>query len=66
MKTKDNTIKELNIEDLKTRLSKEQEILRTLHFTHAVSPIENPNKIRYTRRMIARIHTLIKQKEQNI
>ena len=66
MKTKDHMLNELGVADLRSRLQKEEEVLRTLRFTHAVSPIENPNKIRYTRRMIARIHTLIKQKEQNL
>lgn len=63
MKTKDSTLQTLNLEDLRTRLSTEKEALRALRFAHTVSPIENPNKLRYARRMIARIHTLIQQKE---
>lgn len=35
----------------------EKENLRRLKFAHAISPLENPRKITYTRRLIARFNT---------
>ena len=64
MSKKDSILKELNLEDLRERLSTERETYRALRFAHTVSPIENPNKIRYARRMLARIQTLIREKEK--
>ncbi len=53
----------LSLEELKQRLLSEREILQKQKFAHAVSPIENPMKIRETKKTIARILTLLKQKE---
>ena len=44
MKTSD--IKSLSAADLKSKISAEQEALAKLKFAHAISPIENPMKIR--------------------
>lgn len=54
---KQEEIKELSMEDLKERLDLQQEQLNKLKATHAVSPLENPLQIRYTRRVVARIKT---------
>ena len=54
---KQEEINELSIEDLKERLEQQQEQLAKMKMTHAVSPLENPLQIRYTRRVIARIQT---------
>jgi large subunit ribosomal protein L29 len=58
-------LKTFTVEELNQRLTAEQENLVKLKFAHAISPIENPMKIRENRRLIARIKTLltIKQKE---
>ena len=64
MSKKDSILKELNLQDLRERLSTEREAYRVLRFAHAISPIENPNKICYARRMVARIQTLIREKEK--
>jgi large subunit ribosomal protein L29 len=47
----------LDADQLKERLEAEQENLRKLKFAHAISPIENPMKIKYARRTIARLKT---------
>ncbi len=60
---KNTELKSLSLEELKQRLLNEREILQKLKFAHAVSPIENPMKIRETKKTIARILTLLKQKE---
>ena len=50
-------ISNLGAGQLKERLEAEQENLRKLKFAHAISTIENPMKIRYARRAIARLKT---------
>lgn len=58
-------LKTFTVEELQQRLTAEQENLTKLKFAHAISPIENPMKIRENRRLIARIKTqlTIKQSE---
>jgi large subunit ribosomal protein L29 len=60
---KKEDIKSLSIEDLQDKLSQEQEAFVKLKFAHAISPIENPMKIRASRRAIARIQTELRAKQ---
>jgi large subunit ribosomal protein L29 len=60
MKTSD--IKALNAADLKSRIAAEQEALAKLKFAHAISPIENPMKIREAKKLIARLQTALSEK----
>lgn len=50
-------IKSLTIEELREKIVTEQASLRKLRFAHAISPIENPMKIRNSRRLIAKLKT---------
>ena len=50
-------IKSLSLEDIKSRIVSEKEAIRKLQFAHAISPIENPMKIREARKVIARLET---------
>ena len=50
-------IKGLSTEELRERTVAEAENLRKLRFAHAISPIENPMRIRHTRKLIARLQT---------
>ncbi|HQQ98147.1 MAG TPA: 50S ribosomal protein L29 [Cyclobacteriaceae bacterium] len=59
---KTTEIKDLTLDELKEKLISEQESLRKMKFAHQVSAIENPMKIKETRRLIARINTLLRQK----
>ena len=63
MKKKVN-IKDLSVEELNTQLATEEENLRRLKFGHAVSPIENPMKIRETKKVVARLKTELHAKQQ--
>ena len=58
-------VKALSAEELKERLATEKENFQKLKFSHAISPIENPMKIRETRKLIAMLATEIKAKEFN-
>jgi len=59
---KNNDLKDLTVEELKEKLLSENESLRKMKFAHQVSAIENPIRIKATRRQIARINTLLHQK----
>lgn len=60
---KSNEIKELTAPELREKIASEQETLRKLKFAHQVSAIENPMKIRETRKLIARLNTELSAKE---
>lgn len=55
MKYKD--IQLLSNDDLAERIVAEKELLKKLKFAHAISPIENPMKIRVARRTVAQLNT---------
>ena len=59
-------VKDLNITDLKAKISEDQLRLKKLEFAHAISPLENPMNIRGLRRDIARLQTELKKKEMGI
>lgn len=50
-------------DELMEALKAEKENLTRLRFAHAISPIENPTKIRTSRKNIARIKTELRAKE---
>jgi len=52
-------IKKLTEKELHTNLKDERMQLKKLRFNHAVSSIENPNKIRESKKLIARLLTEI-------
>jgi len=56
-------IRALSLVELKEKISSEQEALRKIQFAHQVSSIENPAKIRQTKRLIARLKTELTVKE---
>ena len=62
---KNDEIRSLSAEELKGRLASERESLTKLKFAHEVSPIENPTKIRHSRRLIAKMETELRAKEKN-
>jgi large subunit ribosomal protein L29 len=60
---KNTEIKGLTLVELTEKLGSENEALRKLKFAHQVSAIENPMRIKETRRLIARLKTELKAKE---
>jgi large subunit ribosomal protein L29 len=60
---KSSEIKEMSTKELVERLDSESEVYTRLKLNHAVSPLDNPLKIRHSRRNIARMKTeLVKRK----
>jgi len=54
---KTSEIKELSNKDLAERIDSEKELMVRLKLNHAVSPLDNPMKIKISRRNIARMKT---------
>jgi len=62
---KNSELRGLNLDELKNKLTVEKENYGKLKFAHSITPIENPMKIKETRKLVARIETEIRAKEQN-
>ena len=60
------SIKELNVTDLTARIKEDEQRLKKLEFTHAISPLENPVSIRGLRRDVARLKTELRKKQMGI
>lgn len=60
---KNSEIQALSDAELKQKLASERETLQKLRFAHAISPIENPIKIKETKKLIARLNTALRAKE---
>ena len=55
-------IKDMSVQDLQERIAAEKAKLSQLKVQHAVSPVENPSIIKKSRRDIARMLTILRQK----
>ncbi len=55
-------IKEFSTADLLEKIETEKAALLKMKLNHAVSPLENPGKIKESRRDIARMLTVLRQR----
>ena len=60
---KASELRDLSIEELKKRLDEEQDSLANLRFQLATSQLESPIKIRLIRRDVARLMTILREKQ---
>jgi len=60
---KQEIIKDLTTAEVKDKLATERETLNRLKLSHAVSPVENPMTIRYSRKAIARLETELRKRQ---
>ena len=60
---KKEAIREMSTPDLNDRLDQAREQLVKMKMNHAVSPLDNPNQIRETRKNIARYLTELRRRE---
>ena len=58
-------IKELTKNEIVERLQVERENLVRLKLNHAVSPLDNPMKLKENKRTIARLKTVLREMELN-
>ena len=62
---KASEIKAMSIEELKSKLKDLKSELFNLRFQLAINQLENPMRIKAVKKDIARIHTVIREKEIN-
>ena len=60
---KSSEIRELSLKELEERLDSEENMLVRMRMNHAVSPLDNPNKIVETRKNIARLKTEVRARQ---
>ena len=63
---KHSEIKALTLDELKERLATEKTNSQNLRFAHSISPLENPLKIKESRKNIAKIKTELRNREISI
>ncbi len=59
---KQSIVKELSTNELRERLEEEKKQLVKMKINHAVSPLENPMKIKSFRKNVARMHTELRRR----
>ena len=66
-KMKMSEIREMSVADLRDRIAVEKANLDTMKINHAISPLEDTSKFKKSRKDIARMLTVLteKEKEQN-
>jgi large subunit ribosomal protein L29 len=57
-------VREMSIADLRDRIMVEKNNLDTMKLNHTISPLEDTSKIRKTRQDIARMITILAEKEK--
>jgi len=60
---KQSIVKDLTTDELREKISEESGNLLRMKMSQAVSPIENPMKIRSTRKLVARLQTESRKRE---
>lgn len=63
MKVKE--VRELETNDLKERIEAEVAKYKQMKLNHAITPLEHPSELRATRRDIARMKTILHEREIN-
>jgi large subunit ribosomal protein L29 len=62
---KTSEIRELSTSDLLERIDTEQNMLVRMKLNHAITPLDNPKKLRETKLTIARLLTELRKRELN-
>ncbi len=62
---KASEVRELTINEIVEKIEMEQNLLIKQSLNHAVSPLDNPQKLKETRRNVARLKTILREKELN-
>ena len=60
-----NEINKLETTELVKKLENAQAALHQMKLNHAITPLENPSQIKGARRDIARMKTVLRQRELN-
>ena len=57
-------VREMSVQDLRDRIALEKSNLDSMKLNHAISPLEDTSKFRKTRQDIARMITVLAEKEK--
>jgi large subunit ribosomal protein L29 len=63
-RVKPKTIRDMGAEEIRTRVTELREELFNLRFRNTMKQLDNPLKIRESRREMARLLTVLKEKER--
>jgi large subunit ribosomal protein L29 len=63
---KTTEIRELSAKEIEERIENEKNLIFRQKMNHAISPLDNPMKIRETRRNIARLETILRQRKNEV
>ena len=58
-------VREMSVADLRDRIAVEKANLDTMKMNHAISPLEDTSKFKKTRQDIARMITILAEKEKS-
>ena len=61
---KANEIRDMTLEEIRQRIDDNESTLQALRFQHAVAQLEDPMVLRRTRREIARLQTILQEREK--
>ena len=61
---KTSEVREMSIADLQDRIQVERNRLETMKLNHAISPVENTSEFKKVRKDIARMITILAEKEK--
>ena len=59
---KQDIVKDLTTDEVRDKIKEERSTYRKMKLSHAVSPMENPMKMRNSRKVIARLETELKKR----
>ena len=62
---KNNDLRNLSTEELNKKLAESKEELFNLRFSQATGNLEKPSRIRELRKLVARMKTIIRERELN-
>jgi large subunit ribosomal protein L29 len=61
---KANEIRDLTDEEIVARIKEDREDLLRMRLNHAISSVERPSDIQHLRRTIARLSTILRERQQ--
>ena len=56
-------IRELSTKEIVEKIQVEQENLNKMKLNHVITPLENPNQIKEAKNTIARLNTILRERE---
>lgn len=62
---RNNEIRELTTKEIRDIIQEQKDQLMKMKLAHAVSPLDNPSKMKNTKRTVARLKTELRKRELN-